>query len=398
MIIYSANLQHGQKTDGTFDYAAQVSAVADADIVCVQERSTSDTGWDASLASNGLSQAAFHQHLGAGDGPAIWIKTATVTSVQTYSVDLDPTGGSPILGWDGVDIRRGAVAAKLQIGGRQLYVVAAHLVAASGEDNSNTNFAATRVTQISSLLAWISSTLTGGLPIVIAGDMNLPPNYPRAPERSFTADSDTDTLTSTGHGFTNGMAVALRNSGGAPPTPLLVGNDLYALATVYYVRDAAANTFKLAYVPGGPAIGLNDNGSGSHFACATQWDLLRADYYDLWQEGMNTGAATMNWGDRDGNAQVDNPLHFQLTITHDTRRIDYILLDRASTQLRLAAITVPDSRATCPHGLVDGACTPEVTQLTGTALDAGVRASDHNFVRAELQFVSNRSKLVPICM
>lgn len=355
MILYSANLQHGEDSAGETNFSRQVEAVADTDIVCVQERTTGETGWNAALTTAGLSQEVFKSHLGsAGDGNAIWVRTSTVTVLATYATDLAPTGGSPILGWDGVDVRRAACALKVQVEGRQFYVVCVHLVASSGEDDSNTNFAAQRVTQAESLLSWESATLTGGLPRILAGDFNFPPNYPRAPERTYTASSTTGFITSTAHGFPEGAAVVLRNDGGAPPSPLLVGSSLYATATVYYVRDVGADTFRLSASLVGPPISLTTDGSGTNFISATQWGLFHAGHYDLWQEGLIQGVAVADWNG-------DMPLDFQLTRTHDTRRIDYPWLDRASHGVVVREISVPDLR--------DG---------------AGVTPSDHNFVRVEL--------------
>jgi hypothetical protein len=74
--------------------------------------------------------------------------------------------------------------------------------------------------------------------------------------KDFLATAADDTLTSAGHGYSDGMSVAL-----LPPSTgsLPVG----ALAdTIYYVRDAAANTFKLTTSPGGTAINLTADGSG----------------------------------------------------------------------------------------------------------------------------------------
>lgn len=389
--IVSANLQHGEGTDNVFNPTRQAAAFSGADIVLTQEQNTGVTSWNAPMAGVGLSQAVFKAHWGSpGDGNAIWVKN-TVTVLQTYNFDMangtNPSSGSAVFGWDGVDVRRTLVAIKAQVGSTQFYVVSLHLVASSGEDNSNTNFASQRVDQINSALNWVSANLTGGLPIIIGGDFNLPPNYPRAPERSFTADTTTDTLTSTAHGFSNGTAVSLRNSGGAPPSPLLVGTSLYALATVYYVRDASPNSFKLAASPGGPAIDLTNNGTGSHFASATQWDLFHAGYYDLWQEGLGAGTASVPWADRDANGVADMPLDFQLTRTHDTRRIDYIVMSRSTTNLTLSSITVQDNRAACSTALTSNGAfkeCPDVVVQTDTPDDFGVKPSDHNFTRAVL--------------
>ena len=69
-------------------------------------------------------------------------------------------------------------------------------------------------------------------------------------------EADDDTLTLIAHGIADKTRVRFSNSGGALPTGL-------AAATDYYVRDGAANTFKVAATPGGAAINLTADGSGT---------------------------------------------------------------------------------------------------------------------------------------
>ncbi len=383
VVIYVANLQHGEGTDGIANYSRQANYFSSADIVCTQEQNASDTSWNTPMSAVGLTQAIFQAHLGSpGDGNAIWIRSANVSLLQTYWFDLangvNPTSGSAILGWDGTDVRRTVVAIKAQVGAKQFYVVSLHLVANSGEDNSNTNFASQRVDQINSVLGWVNTTFTDGLDVIISGDFNLPPNYPRATELSFTADASIDTLSANSHGFTDGTAVVLRNSGGAQPSPLAVGNSLYALATVYYVRDATTNTFKLSATRGGAAIDLTSNGSGSNFVAATQWGLFTdGSYGDLWQFGLTSNKALAPWNDLDTNGVADMPLDFQLTRTHDTRRIDYHMLRNSVGNLALRYIIVPDLRTS-----------GTVTITTGTPDDLGVRPSDHNWTKVILNLTN----------
>lgn len=63
-------------------------------------------------------------------------------------------------------------------------------------------------------------------------------------------------VTKTAHGLENGMAVTLSTTG-ALPTGLTAG-------TVYYVRDRAADTFRLAATSGGAAINTTGSQSGAH--------------------------------------------------------------------------------------------------------------------------------------
>jgi hypothetical protein len=73
--------------------------------------------------------------------------------------------------------------------------------------------------------------------------------------KAFTVAAATDKLTSAAHGFANGDAVLLR-TGLTPGLPL-------AAATVYYVRDVEANSFKLTATVGGGAVNVTTDGSGS---------------------------------------------------------------------------------------------------------------------------------------
>lgn len=388
-ILYAANLQHAIGTDNAFSTERQAAAMADADIICAQECSVGDLGtWDTSFSARGLTRQVFDEHpAGTGDGNAIWTRTSTVTTLQAYTIDLEPAGASPIFGWDGsTDIRRSNVAVKVKVGGRVFYVVSVHLVSASGEDNSNTNFAAQRVQQINSLISWGDTTLTGA-PRILAGDFNIPINYPRAPERSYTADAATDTLTSAGHGFPEDTAVALRTSGGAAPGGLSTGDSLYATAPVYYTRDVTADTFRLAATPGGAPIDITSNGSGSNFVAATQWDLLRPGYVDLWQEALRVGKAVTPWADLNGDSQPDMTPSLQLSQTHDSRNIDRIHLSKADLAgFNLKEFSIPDHRVTCSTSLTGSPLfCPDThsSQRAGNALDYGVRPSDHNFLRLD---------------
>jgi len=71
-----------------------------------------------------------------------------------------------------------------------------------------------------------------------------------------TGESDDDKLTLVAHGLTAGTRVRVANVGGALPTGL-------AAATDYYVRDVTDDTFKVAATPGGAAINLTGDGSGT---------------------------------------------------------------------------------------------------------------------------------------
>jgi hypothetical protein len=73
--------------------------------------------------------------------------------------------------------------------------------------------------------------------------------------QSFTADSGTDFLTATAHGYVNGCSVIV-GSFGTLPAPLTPGTN-------YYVVNRTANTFQVAATRGGSPINLTTNGSGA---------------------------------------------------------------------------------------------------------------------------------------
>jgi len=70
-------------------------------------------------------------------------------------------------------------------------------------------------------------------------------------------DDGTDIFTFLNHGLIDGTSVALTNSGGALPDPLLSG-------TTYFIVSATANTFQLATTLAGSPIDLLDTGVGIH--------------------------------------------------------------------------------------------------------------------------------------
>lgn len=103
----------------------------------------------------------------------------------------------------------------------------------------------------------------------------------------FTADADTDTFTSAGHGLSDGDRVPLDNSGGALPAGLDAG-------TSYYIINRTADTFQLATSEGGAAVGITDTGSGTHFVGQMPREvkaalfLLTAHLYET-REAVNVG-------------------------------------------------------------------------------------------------------------
>ena len=73
----------------------------------------------------------------------------------------------------------------------------------------------------------------------------------------FTAEDSTDVITADNHGFADTQQVVVYDAGAGAvlPTGLTEG-------TIYFVRDATTDTFKLAATTGGVAIDLTADGAG----------------------------------------------------------------------------------------------------------------------------------------
>jgi len=72
---------------------------------------------------------------------------------------------------------------------------------------------------------------------------------------NFTA-AVTNVITSASHGLKNGDMIVLTTTGTLPAG---LETD-----TVYYVRDATTNTFKVALTPEEPEVDITDTGTGTH--------------------------------------------------------------------------------------------------------------------------------------
>lgn len=70
--------------------------------------------------------------------------------------------------------------------------------------------------------------------------------------KEFVATPSTDLITCTGHGYSDTQKIVFYN--GTPPGGLAEG-------TIYFVRDATTDTFKVAATSGGAAIDLTSAGS-----------------------------------------------------------------------------------------------------------------------------------------
>jgi len=182
LTFVSANLQHGESTDGTHHYDSQANKITStADLVAAQEVSTGDLGnWDDAFDNGGFHRVKFRVNNPTdGDGNAIWARDS-LSEITTYEYDL--ANGSSNFGWDGSDVRRSVVAAKFEFNSQQFYVVSVHLCPSGCRNaSSGTLESVQRVAQINDLLSWINSTLTGGLPVIILGDLNLTTDTPKQP-------------------------------------------------------------------------------------------------------------------------------------------------------------------------------------------------------------------------
>jgi len=98
-------------------------------------------------------------------------------------------------------------------------------------------------------------------------------------------------------------------------------------------------------------------------------------YRDAWNESMNAGTAS---------AYPDNPVGMHTRTRRG--RIDYIFYSRSSSALVARSAKIPDSR---------DLSNPNVVVRLGTADDAGVRPSDHNFVVANFDLNVDGSAPAP---
>ncbi len=253
LTFVSANLQHGESTDGTHHYDLQANKITStADLVAAQEVSTGDLGnWDTAFGNGGFHRVKFRVNNPTdGDGNAIWARN-TLSEIDTYEHDL--ANGSSNFGWDGSDVRRSVVAAKFSFNSQQFYVVSVHLCPSGCRNaSSGTLESVQRVAQINDLLSWINSTLTGGLPVIILGDLNLTTDTPKQPS-GFQMDLFTDA------GFSDlwvtGLSTSVaeadwgdRDQNSAPDMPLGTNTRTHDFRRIDYVL----------YKPNNGSIALNN--------------------------------------------------------------------------------------------------------------------------------------------
>ncbi|MBM4155443.1 MAG: hypothetical protein FJ221_10510 [Lentisphaerae bacterium] len=107
-----------------------------------------------------------------------------------------------------------------------------------------------------------------------------------------SVDTGTDTITVTGHAYVNGDVVTF---GGTPPAGLTSGQP-------YYIRDSAANTFKVSTTSGGAAVDLTGTGTGPNMTGGITlssgnnlgtYGILNAQASGLAIGGSGTGVLTL---------------------------------------------------------------------------------------------------------
>lgn len=86
------------------------------------------------------------------------------------------------------------------------------------------------------------------------GDLAISDFRQAGHRKAATIEADDDTVTSTGHGYSNGNAVVFL---------ALTGGGGLTVGTTYYVRDSAANTFKVAATAGGAAINVTSDATAA---------------------------------------------------------------------------------------------------------------------------------------
>lgn len=91
--------------------------------------------------------------------------------------------------------------------------------------------------------------------------------------KEFMADPTADTIICPAHGYSNTQTVVFFN--GTPPAPFVEG-------TIYYVVNAATNTFQLAATSGGAALDITDyGGTGCQVSVIYEDSYASDDVHDI---------------------------------------------------------------------------------------------------------------------
>lgn len=116
-----------------------------------------------------------------------------------------------------------------------------------------------------------SATLSNGIFLRVFPPLEGPSrDLGQTNSAEFTVDDDTDVVESEGHGLANGTRLLVSSSGTLP--------DGLNAGKIYYVIDAAEDTFKLSETSGGSAVSIEDAGTGTH----TWQDATRNDQAFGW--------------------------------------------------------------------------------------------------------------------
>jgi hypothetical protein len=112
--------------------------------------------------------------------------------------------------------------------------------------------------------------------------------------QAFTATAADDTCQATAHGYADGASVV---------PSWLVGADPLVEGTVYYVRDAEADTFALSATAGGTAINITTDGQGL-VARVDEQAAIRAvagglaAKFAIEPDSLSENGTAIRWGER----------------------------------------------------------------------------------------------------
>lgn len=174
--VCNLNVQHGTVTSGAEDFAWQIAEMTPGiDIVCMQERSTGVTGWDAGMAAAGFDEVVYRENGHGTDGPSIWVRTSRVTVNGTPFDHALSTGA---IGWNGQNVDKAAVGCHVTVDGISFYVFNTHLAWSAGADSEGSTFSTIREAQLAELMSWIAGIVGSDPNVLLLGDMNFGPDYP----------------------------------------------------------------------------------------------------------------------------------------------------------------------------------------------------------------------------
>jgi hypothetical protein len=123
------------------------------------------------------------------------------------------------------------------------------------------------------------------------------------PTQVFTAEADDEYLTCNAHGVKEGNQIVVANSGGALPTGLTA-------STRYWPINITPNRFQLAAYPGGPAVALTTDGTGTntfYVVGSVQKVFLAADVNAV-------GRYSAWWTVYSGSDRATAPTNGQITV------------------------------------------------------------------------------------